>query len=302
MDWIFLWHSFGKGIPKNDKFEPGNGNDLSLLAPSDRILIRTKQFKNKTPETILIAPKLDLKPIISVLKKELDPDHKPVIIMAGADARVSSVKPEQVAKLKNMSRSLWWEGNDSEDPDIKTVPMGLWSLYLLYNGIENAEKAIKSASISNKPMLVAGTKSHFWATMRSHEEMKTGKYYEPERVEFSKFLKKPKYDWIHSKSWESSQYWKKLSECQYYLCPLGLGVQAPKIAQCWMVKTVPVCLAKHRAFQDFKKMGFPILLIDKWEDLSPKFLQYKYKDFAKVNWENIKEMLSPENVFQMLTK
>lgn len=48
--------------------------------------------------------------------------------------------------------------------------------------------------------------------------------------------------WITKSTWHPLMYYDKLSEYKYFICPLGNGIQAPKIYECLLVQTIPVCI------------------------------------------------------------
>ena len=55
------------------------------------------------------------------------------------------------------------------------------------------------------------------------------------------------------------------------------------------------------AFKDLKKLGFPILLVTQWTDLSPYFLEMSYeKEFQYVNWERAERMIHPSGILDLL--
>lgn len=89
-------------------------------------------------------------------------------------------------------------------------------------------------------------------------------------------------------------YYNKLSEYKYFICPLGNGIQAPKIFECLLVKTIPVCI-KGPTFEDLKEYGFPILLINNFNELNQTMLNDKYEnEFKDVDWEKVKYNLTIE--------
>ena len=54
----------------------------------------------------------------------------------------------------------------------------------------------------------------------------------------------------------------KLAQIRLFLAPPGSGIQAPKIAEAWLVRTVPVSVTSY-AFRELKSQGFPFLLVDR---------------------------------------
>ena len=60
--------------------------------------------------------------------------------------------------------------------------------------------------------------------------------------------------------------------------PTGNGIQAPKIFEALLVKTIPI-VENELAFYQLKELGLPIIIVDNWLNLNPDFITEQYKTF-----------------------
>ena len=70
----------------------------------------------------------------------------------------------------------------------------------------------------------------------------------------------PKFDWP-----------KELSKYKFMLYPAGNGVQSPKWLEALLLGTIPLTLREEETeptFQQLKEAGFPMVLVDAWEEVS----------------------------------
>ena len=63
----------------------------------------------------------------------------------------------------------------------------------------------------------------------------------------------------------------------FVICPPGNGIDTHRFWEALYLKTIPI-IEKNEISRFLKKAGFPILLLDKWTDLS-KFNEEKLKKF-----------------------
>ena len=153
--------------------------------------------------------------------------------------------------------------------------MGLNMAYILRNGGPRILDIINKNEIP-KHKLITCAYGNKWPKLNKTIN---------ERQELIIFCDKHK--WLTKSDWNPLNYYKQLSKYKYFICPIGNGIQAPKIFECLLVRTIPVVI-NHPAFQDIKSYGFPILIVDCFEQLNPQFLNKKYNnDYKNVNWKNI---------------
>jgi hypothetical protein len=106
--------------------------------------------------------------------------------------------------------------------------------------------------------------------------------------------------WIKREHFTMLEYWQALSLYKFCICPPGNGVQSPKITEAFLTDTVPITV-RLPAYVDLKKMGFPILLVDEWSELSPSFLRDEYERvYQFVNWTSVNRLLEPEQIMRLV--
>jgi len=244
------------------------------------------------PQTVLVFSPLLLRrdDSLRVLHAlpELKRNEKRAVVFAGEDVRLLKVMPFiSVFLRRNQFSHYWYEAKDVRSDKIRTIPMGFTSYYLLRSGLNNIERAVSLSDIRSNRSLVAAA----WGKVS-----KIDSFY-PRRL-FSAYMRTVK--WVNRSMWSHEEYWFQLSQFKFFLAPAGLGVQAPKFAECWMVGTVPVTI-RMPAFEDLRDMGFPIVIIDKWTDLSVKFLNaWYYSNYSKIDWKHVRDMLTHDSVMHML--
>ena len=66
--------------------------------------------------------------------------------------------------------------------------------------------------------------------------------------------------------------------------------------ECYLVRTIPI-VERKIAFEELQKYGFPMLIVDSWEELSPQYLENIYtKEFQNIDWSRIQYALTNEGV------
>jgi hypothetical protein len=73
------------------------------------------------------------------------------------------------------------------------------------------------------------------------------------------------------------EYLKLLSTYQFAICPVGNGIDCHRFWECLYLKVIPICL-KMPLTEYYSKI-FPVILLDKWEDLNVLNLNYENYQF-----------------------
>jgi hypothetical protein len=76
-------------------------------------------------------------------------------------------------------------------------------------------------------------------------------------------------------------YLKILSSYKFAICPEGNGIDTHRFWECLYLKVVPIC-PRNVVTEYYSKM-FPVVLLDKWEDLNVEYLDASY---ATYDWSN----------------
>jgi hypothetical protein len=213
------------------------------------------------------------------------------IVFAGSDDRLSNVWPTIQLLLDSGKFShIWYEAKDIHTPDVHTIPMGLTPYYLIEARFEVVARAIATAASTPKLHLVCAA----WGRFSPFLDEKL-----PMRQKLSAFVSKS--DWISRVRWAPSDYWLHLPSYSFSLTPEGMGVQSPKLFECLLVRTIPVT-NRHPAAEDLQRMGFPIVIVDSWEEVTASFLrdQLAAMDVNASRWEHVRKMITIDGIMDLV--
>lgn len=229
------------------------------------------------PRTILcLATKESLQVLLN-LKHCL---RDSTIVMAGEDTNLSTVL-SLVESLLPYCRKIYYEAKDIPHMDITSFSMGFNSFYL---------KRVEPEIISHYATLTAHSKWKKQGVLASWGGIYHGldKLLADRRAAV-KFVETC--PWLQREWLDPADYWRRLAESKFLLAPAGNGVQSPKLAEAWLMRTVPI-VTDNPCFQDLKAEGFPLLIIDRWNNLTQKLLQDFEAERCNINWENVQPMLT----------
>jgi len=187
--------------------------------------------------------------------------------------------------------SVWVEAKDIDLREFKTIPMGFIAYYAITNGLNNIEAAMAYALQSHERQLACAA----WGAVSTTLDKATY------RSELNDFIESNT-EWVTRSHWSFHEYWINLAKYKFFLMPRGHGIQSPKIYEALFVCTVPVVL-RIAAYDDLEKLGFPLLIVDKWDEVNPSMLEEAYETrFKSTDWLRVREMVSVENVMNLLRK
>lgn len=267
------------GCPKNEVF---NAFDWVLWTPDSKRSIRLKKSK---PKTILcLANKKSFK-LLNILSPFI---KNAVIVIAGGDTRLSifldTIKPSVV----NHNR-IFYEAKDVDHPTIQSFSMGFNSFYLKDVGWDHIQRIVKNFEHGNciKTGVLAAWGKH-WPALDSKLQ---------DRKNADQFLQSCPF--IQRQQLEPLPYWEKLAQSVFLLAPYGQGVQAPKLAEAWLVGTVPI-VTKTPCFEDLKKMGFPLIIVNCWNDITETHLQQWEAQIKSIDWDAVRTKLTNKHFLSMV--
>jgi hypothetical protein len=78
-----------------------------------------------------------------------------------------------------------------------------------------------------------------------------------------------------------SDYIQALSTFKFAICPEGNGIDTHRFWECLYLKVIPIC-PRNIVTEYYSKM-FPVVLLDRWEDLNIDAIGAFYKT---CNWSN----------------
>jgi len=79
---------------------------------------------------------------------------------------------------------------------------------------------------------------------------------------------------VQQRSIPQDLFYHELSKYRFLLAPLGDGIWTPKVTEALMVLTIPIVQrGPYPLFDDYVRMGFPIVVIDEWHEVTQAALE-----------------------------
>ena len=72
---------------------------------------------------------------------------------------------------------------------------------------------------------------------------------------------------------DAGNYFSELARHRFLLAPRGGGLQSPKFLEALLMMVVPIT-KRYAAFEDLQRYGWPIVLVDSWEEVTPTALEH----------------------------
>jgi len=237
------------------------------------------RFRRLKPRTVLCLANAKS---LNILKKLRAGLKETTVVITGEDTNLSEVLPTVEALQPYCSR-IYYEAKDVTHSEITSFCMGFNDFYLRRAGLENISKLSESVADSmwEKQGLLASWGGIFPSLDKSLDDRRAA-------VEFVE-----KCPWIARESLEPTDYWQRLAEVKFLLAPAGQGIQSPKLAEAWLMRTVPI-VTDNPCVQDLQSAGFPLLVIKTWNELTQEVLQDFEPKRINIDWEKIQFMLTLE--------
>ncbi|MCX6712937.1 MAG: hypothetical protein NTY66_01880 [Candidatus Vogelbacteria bacterium] len=164
-----------------------------------------------------------------------------------------NITPEDLKYIDE--KIIHWYGQNvyASHPKLTPIPFGLDNLYYYHLGVPDPlEKINRRKETPKKNRIVFGFSINTNPKERqpAHDYLTTAKLAEP-------------------LIWETDpeKYFSLVNEYKFIACPSGNGLDDPRTWQALYLKVVPI--TNHSVTRDyFRSIGLPILVIDKWSDLS----------------------------------
>jgi len=242
------------------------------------------RFKIKEPKKILC---LTTPESISILLEKANFSSKPSVVFAGEDNLLSTFI-DSIHQISDRFSSIFYEAKDINSDIVKSFSMGFISFYLRDSVYENIYRAIEYSDRVPKSSLVLAA----WGERWKHLDKTIA-----DRETLDTFLEN--HDFLKREFIPFSQYWQQLAKYKFLLAPRGRGVQAPKLAEAWMVKTVPIA-TKNPCFTDLKDLGYPLVLVDDWAEVTVKNLDSWSEYYETIDWTQVRYQLTNSYLDELL--
>ena len=238
--------------------------------------MNANRLDNPSPRSILCLA--DPRSIYWVLN-DAKFDSKPTLLVAGTDSHLSDYIDDLESEADRFSR-IYFEAKNVESTKVSSFSMGFNATYIRNSGKENILAAVKYSDANDKTSLLFSA----WGKVWPHLDQTLS-----ERQSAQDFLD-------NSSAFERAMvshedYWGVLAKHYFTLSPSGNGVQAPKLAEAWMVKTIPIVI-KNACFIDIYQLGYPLIMINSWDDITEHALNEWIEYYKKVDWNTVRFQLT----------
>lgn len=216
------------------------------------------------------------------------PDNFDNLVIMGDDIHFST-QIHQLKQIKDRFKKIYYEAKDIDCEWVQTLPMGVNVAYMLRNGGDNAILPQINKK-KNKTKLIASAFGSRWPNLtRSIAD----------RFKLKKFTSNS--DFMNDMFCEPDKYYENLCDYRFFACPLGNGIQTPKICECIMCETVPV-VTDHVAHRELRDIyGLPLLIVNEWSDITEEFLNEQwYLVYSKIDWHEQKNKFLVNNFNKLL--
>lgn len=248
--------------------------DWVIWKPNARTFLRLKKLRPAKVLCLSHAKSLKLLVRLRVLLKNI------TLVVAGEDTNLSQLK-DYIEKLRPHCREIYFEAKDVKHPQVESFAMGFNCFYLKAIGNETIielMEEVRRGGTHKKGVLAA------WGAVWKHLDDTIS-----ERRDAADYVSQC--SWVSREELPPDQYMRRLAKSKYAITPRGQGVQAPKLAEAWLMRTVPIAIP-NPCFNDLAKAGFPFVFVEEWRELTPELL---------TNYENIRESIDWGKVESMLT-
>lgn len=210
------------------------------------------------------------------------------LVCAGDDTHLSK-NIQHLRKIKHKFKKIYYEAKNIECDWIQTIPMGMIMVYMLRNG-GNDVILPQINKKKDKTKLIASAFSSRFPHLTEQIS---------DRLELKNFTSNC--DFMDDMFCNPIEYYENLCDYKFFACPLGNGIQTPKICECIMCETVPVVIdhVVHRELRDIYNL--PLLIVNEWSDLTQVFLNNQWDAvYSKVNWHDQKSKFLVNNFNKLL--
>ncbi|SLN37716.1 hypothetical protein [Ruegeria meonggei] len=180
------------------------------------------------------------------------------LVIGGGDTPLSSQSRSTIRGLKKYFRDIYYEAFDRSVLGVKMMPIGLQEFY-----IRGFEKDLRSAvrAKPQKTRLALSSFGKFWPGLEKTI---------PDRTSAKEFAASS--DFITCGPFAQPEYYEALATHHYMICPLGNGVQAPKIMEAFLFRCIPIMTDSLMA-RTYAHKGAPVLIVKNWSDLNQELLE-----------------------------
>ena len=190
-----------------------------------------------------------------------------LVVGAGPDFLLSWQSRKVLRGLRRYFSCVYYEAMDVEVPGVSIMPIGLTEHYVRSHApyvMDLAQNLRRQRKPLGSPLTVLAAWGAWWPGLDALI---------PDRRAAREFAASS--DLVTQQQLSSAEWFDALARFDFMLCPLGNGVQAPKLIEALLMGCVPIA-TRHPAWMELQSRGVPMLLVDDWKHLTQGLLQNSY--------------------------
>ena len=209
------------------------------------------------------------------------------LVVMGDDANLSE-RIEELSIIRHRFSKIYYEAKDIACDWVHILPMGMNMAYMIRNGGNSILEYMNEPK--NKSKLVASAFGSKWPHLTDKIN---------DRRNLQNFTRNNNF--VDDMFCNPIDYFSRLSEYKYFLCPLGNGIQTPKICECIMCEVVPI-VTDHIAHRELRDLyDLPILVVEDWPSLTEQCLNDQWNQVhSSIEWDKHKRKYMVENFENLL--
>jgi len=262
------------------------------------------------PKSVLVSP-LHVEAFLKQCELRLDASHNRRVVVFGLlevplsegfgdSGAARSLTRDRLSKYFDR---IWYYSTDVELSNVYTLPLGVTEMYMR-NHTEAMLEAYREVDVIGE--WKKGTMLAAWGVYtdkdgahipepdpNSTEQNEMG-YSSPAWIAVYNQAMDNRNDaegWLAGNDSEAigvdfrvvptERWWHDLSTYKFLLSPIGTAIQCSRLVEALLVLTVPVVKrGPYRALDDLKGLGFPIVVVDYWGDITPDSLDAWWRDLS----------------------
>jgi len=224
--------------------------------------------------------------LVSFLEKN---NSKFDYLVCAGDDKPLSINLKYLKKFKHRFKKIYYEAKNVKCDWVQTIPMGAIMGYMLRNGGNNVILP-QINKYKNKTKLISSAFGSRYPHLNSSIL---------DRSNLKQFTSNCSF--MDNMFCDPTKYYENLCDYRFFACPLGNGIQTPKICECIMCETVPV-VTDHVAHRELRDIyGLPLLIVNEWSDLTEQFLNDQWNSvYSKIDWHEQKNKFLVKNFDKLL--
>ncbi len=178
--------------------------------------------------------------------------------------------PDKYKDFLNDPKIIKWFGMNPtirNHPKFIPIPIGIANRYVPHGNIDNFNNIINKLNLIKKDILVG---MNFNQTNPKERKLTIFS-----NLTFCKDLR----------GWPHSLYLEKMASAKFILSPMGNGLDCHRTWEALLTNTIPILTVSNL---DPMLENLPVLIINNWEELTEEYLNNKYEEFLKKDFDNSK--------------